>query len=645
MPKISVVVPVYNVEKYINQCLTSLTRQTLHDIEIICVDDCGTDTSMQIVKEFSQSDKRIKIVHNIANSGLSESRNNGIRNSVAPYIMFCDSDDWYALDMCEKMLNAITDANADLAICGTNVVYEADFGMQASDDKYFAINHTGVLTLTQNLQDQCAVCAWNKIYRRDLINLHDVYFPKGLKYEDNFYFNAYCMWVNKIAFVQEKLYNYRRRSGSIMNNTYNVAQKNLDPLKIAIAFFDYAKQHGSLAKITNWFWKNFFYGLFCNTLQYTDKKYHQECYDMAIDFIDKNYFGRNVDLYTNRTIQQIYSRAVFPYKILGGIIKISEQPEKKTIKLFGIQIFKKVYIPKIKVYLAGILVFKRKISQTMEWPHIVIKPNMDDSQILSELRSMPRFTYIPNPGNLGDMLIATATLNFFRKNKIHFSSWRKKSHNKYIVYGGGGIWTADYVRSWKKLLPIFQKAKKVVILPSSFNNCPELIGVLDERFVVFCRERKSYDYLMAAGTKAKIILDHDMAFRMSDFDNKVVIGESERQILNRIEWNNIPQKAYFMRQDRESRQFVKTDLDVSGLSEGFSDSSVDTINFCSALMLNVVNKANVVVTDRLHVAIAGLLLGKEVFMLDNSYGKLSAVYKHSMKQFKNVHFCENMPEI
>ena len=100
-----------------------------------------------------------------------------------------------------------------------------------------------------------------------------------------------------------------------------------------------------------------------------------------------------------------------------------------------------------------------------------------------------------------------------------------------------------------------------------------------------------------------------------------------------------------MRVDRESAGKYKTDLDVSDITYGMHYDKRDWIDFCTGLMLAVVNRADVVVTDRLHVAIAGLLTGKEVYMLDNTYGKLSAVYEHSMKQFTNVHFCTEMPEL
>ena len=116
-------------------------------------------------------------------------------------------------------------------------------------------------------------------------------------------------------------------------------------------------------------------------------------------------------------------------------------------------------------------------------------------------------------------------------------------------------------------------------------------------------------------------------------------------VLKSVSFQSIPQTAFFMRVDRESAGKYKTDLDVSDITYGMHYDKRDWIDFCTGLMLAVVNRADVVVTDRLHVAIAGLLTGKEVYMLDNTYGKLSAVYEHSMKQFTNVHFCSEMPKL
>ncbi len=354
-PKISVIVPIYNVEPYIEQCLASLVNQTMQDIEIICVDDCGTDNSMQIAEKFAKQDKRITIVHNEQNSGLSESRNNGVRACKAEYIMFCDSDDWFAPDMCEKMYTAITCDNADLAICGTEVIYEADHDRKSSDDRYFAIQHGGTIDLTQDIQNKYSVCAWNKIYKREIINKYNVLFPRGLKYEDNYFYSAYCLWVEKVAFVGDKLYKYRRRAGSIMNNTYGHKVLNLDTIRIAIAWFKYATEHNKINEKTNWFWGKFFYELVCNSLDYSSKDNHKKCYEMAQKFIQENLDVTTLDNRARRNIAQIMHRTIKPHRMMGGLIKIQTTPDETFLRVCGIKVLRAKYgTCDTKYYLFGI---------------------------------------------------------------------------------------------------------------------------------------------------------------------------------------------------------------------------------------------------------------------------------------------------
>lgn len=653
MAKLAVIVPIYNVEPYIEQCINSLLMQTMQDIDIVCVDDCGTDNSMKIVEKYAKTDKRIKIVHNKKNSGLSESRNNGVRATKAEYVMFCDSDDWFAYDMCEKMYNAITADGADIAICGTEVIYEADHDMKSSDDTYFAVRHDGTMDKDMGILRHYAVCAWNKIYKRKIMEDHDVWFPEGLKYEDEFFFPAYLTYTNRVAFVPEKLYKYRRRAGSIMNATFSQKNKlNTDNLAIAVAYWEWAMEHDAIGHDKDkhdWYWANMFVKMFNGALDKNTPANWGRLYDLANIFIRQNYDPYNVYFNTQCAIDNIINRHPPKRKYLGGLVRVYTTPQKYEWRIIGIPVWKiKRIRAKTKYYLLGIRIAHKNIKPVFCKPNCLNEIHTDDTQLVRELTKLGKFSYIPNPGNAGDMLIAAATLGFFDKYKLPFQMYKKNGCLDAVVYGGGGIWTADYKRDWIKHLEILKKAKQIVILPSSFNNCPELIDALDERFVVFCREKRSFEYMVAANTGAKIILDHDMAFRMTTKQFKKTYKLSDKMIdtLNNINWKKIPGTAMFMRADRESAGKYKTDLDVSELAVGYSlTMEPKWINFCAQLMLGVVNQADVVVTDRLHVAIAGLLVGKTVFMLDNTYGKLSAVYEHSMKQFSNVHFCTEMPEL
>lgn len=275
----------------------------------------------------------------------------------------------------------------------------------------------------------------------------------------------------------------------------------------------------------------------------------------------------------------------------------------------------------------------------------------DDSNILKELQNSGKFTYIPNSGNLGDMLIAAATLQFFDIHNLSYVMYHEATSFDTIVYGGGGPWISSYENSYTRIFPIFAKAKKIIILPSSFYKCDKLIDILDERFVLFCREKQSYSYLQAPKTKAKIILDHDMALRIRKDILKpgtLDISYADIHLVQMISRYYSGQRdvGYFLRDDCEKKPNLiarnfKSDMDLSAFGGGNYCSSRDHIFFSAMLMLSVVDSVKTVITDRLHVGIASVLMGKNVYLLDNSYKKISNVYENSLKNLDNVFMCSD----
>jgi exopolysaccharide biosynthesis predicted pyruvyltransferase EpsI len=190
-----------------------------------------------------------------------------------------------------------------------------------------------------------------------------------------------------------------------------------------------------------------------------------------------------------------------------------------------------------------------------------------------------------------------------------------------------------------------KNADRVIILPSSFDNVPELVAIMDERFVVFCREKKSYDYLVGANTKAKIILDHDMALRITNniFKQRPRPARKLKRMAAKLAKRTarLPKNVRLFRTDRESAGKYATDMDLSGTLSWFSRfESRDNIDFAAKTMLETLAKFDNVETDRLHVGIAAVLTGADVLLFDNSYGKVGGVYNRSLCDLPNVQFCE-----
>ena len=213
MLEISIIVPVCNSERYLSSCLDSVLAQTFKDWEAICVDDGSTDGSGQILADYAARDPRIRVITQ-ANAGTSAARNAGLNAATAPFIMFCDGDDWYEPTMCEKM-HAAMQNGADMAICGVQEVYEKTRG-QRQQSKYFRLPTVGEVEASDELLLRCDVCVWNKIYRREVLEQKNLRFPEGLRYEDEFFFACYTAYVQRICFVNESLYSYRRHEKSYM---------------------------------------------------------------------------------------------------------------------------------------------------------------------------------------------------------------------------------------------------------------------------------------------------------------------------------------------------------------------------------------------------------------------------------------------
>jgi len=282
-PKISVIIPVYNVEKYLAKCLDSVVNQTLREIEIVCINDGSTDGSRTILQEYADREPRIKVIDQ-PNGGLSAARNTGLENSSAPLIMFCDSDDSYDPTMCEKMFRGIEDSGADIAMCGTQVVYEP--GIKKEDDTYFEIKFAGLCPMSDDIRRKMDHCAWNKIYRRDFLDLNDIRFPNGLVNEDLYFVNACTAIAKNIFFINDYLYKYLRRHDSIMGEILACKKgKHLNLLKVTIAFYDFLKRRGILEKDREYMGWMFFTYLNTALGRESDPACRDAIYDLANDFI------------------------------------------------------------------------------------------------------------------------------------------------------------------------------------------------------------------------------------------------------------------------------------------------------------------------------------------------------------------------
>ena len=239
---ISVIIPVYNVEKYIEQCIESIINQTYKKIEVILIDDGSIDKSGAICDEYAKIDKRIIVIHK-ENGGLSDARNKGIDIAKGEYITFVDSDDYVKENFIEDLYTAIINNNAKLSICNIIMVDEDGNTIENlgfSSDKL--VNGKEILKGIceyRNLIE--GIVAWNKMYSKDFFKENR--YPKGKIHEDEFLTYKILYFANKVAITNRFLYYYRKNDNSITSKKFNVKRLDfIEALEERLVFYNSYKE-------------------------------------------------------------------------------------------------------------------------------------------------------------------------------------------------------------------------------------------------------------------------------------------------------------------------------------------------------------------------------------------------------------------
>ena len=220
MPKVSVVIPVYNVEKYLRECLDSVINQTLKDIEIICVDDGSTDSSLEILKEYAAKDSRIKIITQ-QNQHAGVARNNGLEAATGEFVHFLDSDDWIELDAYEKLYEILKNTGADLVKFKgysfdnqTKEVSTRAYLDIAKVDEHYFNNFLNIIKDTENII-KLPDSPWSGVYNTDFLKKNNIYFDDFICVNDVGFFYRCIINAKKVYLSPEKLVYYREN----MNNS------------------------------------------------------------------------------------------------------------------------------------------------------------------------------------------------------------------------------------------------------------------------------------------------------------------------------------------------------------------------------------------------------------------------------------------
>lgn len=292
--KLSIIVPVYGVEKYIDKCLNSLVKQSLKEIEIIVVNDGTKDNSQKIIDKYVKKypDKIKSYIKE--NGGQGSARNYGLKKTTGEYIGYVDSDDFVEKDMYKKLYNKAKENNYDIVVCGN---YNVSEDYQNKNIDAFINNYN--TDLENIFFGKMAV--WNKIYKRDILIKNKLEFKEKVWYEDLAFTLKAIMNSNTFAFIDEPLYDYLIREGSTMNNS-NV-QRNLeilDAFNDILSYIQHNKKEEYFSKIEFLAIDHIYISAIVRVLKAeADDKVKRETINKLLDYMNKKFPNYKNNKYIN----------------------------------------------------------------------------------------------------------------------------------------------------------------------------------------------------------------------------------------------------------------------------------------------------------------------------------------------------------
>lgn len=606
MPTISIIVPIYKVEKYLKKCVDSIINQTWKDLEIILVDDGSPDHCAEICDEYAKLDNRIIVIHQ-ENQGLSAARNAGINIASGEYIGFVDSDDFIAPDMYEQLYLAIISKHAQLAIC--NFLYVDENGTILQDNSPI---QEDILDNYQCLEKIAKdkwwyyVVSWNKLYQKSLFDF--IRFPEGKLYEDNFIIHEIIYSCKMIVTIRRDLYFYLQRKGSIMDSGYKIGR--FDEIEALYCRYQFYKSNDL----------NFLYHDLGNLM-----------WDMYV----------NIRLHTHLNNIEEYKRAKKVDSMFREVY-YSCQEKNRGIK-----------------YLKGIVPCFYSICRGQR-TKILRRINFIKYMCFNRNAEFC-FVNTPTHGNLGDHAIVLAERQLLRDYSLKYTELMEQQldyHEKYYawvmprnqivaIHGGGYLgmlWPEEEYRL-RRILKAFHN-HKVVIFPQTvtFDMTTDWGRAFFEEsrksyyahpdLTIFVRERQSYEFMHKYMPNLNVLLVPDIVTLLRNPQ----IPQKRKDILFCIRKDHernisIEDCHYMINILREKYPKWKINKTDTVLNRQIMPKDREKLVYSKLLQFS---QARLVVTDRLHGMIFSALTGTPCIALGNNNGKVKGVYEW-IKQ--NTYIC------
>ena len=317
MPKVSVIVPVYNVEQYIEKCLETLVNQSLEEIEIIIVNDGSTDNSKVIIHKFIEKYPEKIVYLEKENGGLSDARNFAMPYAKGEYIAFLDSDDYVEKSMYQTMYDIAQKENSDMVEC--DFFWEFPKKMRTDTGAIYKDKHEMI--------EKIRVVAWNKLIKREILEKTQIIFPKGYRYEDTEFTYKLIPYINNVSFCKIPMVHYIQRDGSISNVQNERTLEIFDVLNNVIKYYKENNLYDEYYKELEYVYSRY---AFCSSLlrivKVKDKKLRKKLIQKTWNNVYQQFpnWKQNKILKENKGVKNLYLKSInkITYKIYSIILPI-----------------------------------------------------------------------------------------------------------------------------------------------------------------------------------------------------------------------------------------------------------------------------------------------------------------------------------
>lgn len=339
--KVTVIVPVYNVEAFLPQCLDSIVHQTYKNLEIICINDGSTDGSEAILEEYKKLDSRIIVIKQ-ENAGQGIARNKALDICTGDWILGVDSDDYLTNDAIERAIKHTEDRDIELVIFSARAFHGNEEKCLWETPRLLKIVAEGKTELTEHIIIDTHVTFWGKLWKKSLIDKAQVRFPERLWYEDVFFWFTVAIHCKYAYFdnTSPAFYNYRQRVDSTMGQTFNKSPRGIEHMKILYLILDYFKKHnirkllGYNEDTTSLIEQHLVERLYQSTISWGNPKILEEAWFYLRNIMEeftpsqsrKNYPASQYHFYTHPRIDYKFGQL---YKEITNIKKVNEKQSKK----------------------------------------------------------------------------------------------------------------------------------------------------------------------------------------------------------------------------------------------------------------------------------------------------------------------------